>query len=80
MHPTLAPRHHLRAGLLVGFEVITKVPADPPHPADVGRQLYPRHRPRRRHVIAATADDPLGYALASSPRSFATMNVVGGYV
>ena len=34
--------------ILVGFAVISKVPATLHTPADVGRQLDPRHRPRRR--------------------------------
>ena len=36
--------------ILVGFEVISKVPATLHTPADVRRQLDPRHRPRGRHA------------------------------
>ncbi|GAA3289458.1 hypothetical protein GCM10020218_058140 [Dactylosporangium vinaceum] len=66
-------------GALVGFEVISKVPATL-HPADVRHQRHPRRRLAGAIRLAADADGPLGYGLAFTAVAFAAANVVGGYV
>jgi len=58
--------------ILVGFEVISKVPATLHTPLMSGANSI--------HGIAAEATDPLGYVLAFVAMVFGAMNVVGGYV
>ena len=56
-------------------------PGDPPHAADVGRQLDPRHRPRRRDAHRRRGRQTRSASSSSLVAvAFATMNVVGGYV
>ena len=66
--------------LLVGFEVISKVPATLHTPLMSGANADPRHRDGRRHAAGATVHTALGYVLAFAAVAFAAMNVVGGYV
>ena len=67
--------------ILVGFEVISKVPATLHTPADVGRQLDPRHRARRRHAHRRRRRTTRSsYLLAFVAMVFGAANVVGGYV
>jgi len=55
--------------ILVGFEVISKVPATLHTPLMFGAMF-----------IAAEADNPVSYALAFVAMVFGAMNVVGGFV
>ena len=66
--------------ILVGIEVISKVPATLHTPAHVGRQLHPRHRARGRHDHRGRGHNPLSYVLAFVATVFGAANVVGGYV
>ncbi len=66
--------------ILVGFEVIAKVPATLHTPLMSGANSIHGIVLVGSMFIAAGADNPLSYALASVAVAFATMNVVGGYV
>ena len=66
--------------ILVGFEVIAKVPATLHTPLMSGANSIHGIIVIGAMVIAAEADDPLGYALAFVAMAFGAMNVVGGYV
>ena len=65
--------------LLVGFEVISKVPATLHTPLMSGANSIHGIVIVGAMLIAATADDWVGYLLAFVAMAFATMNVVGGY-
>ncbi len=66
--------------ILVGFEVISKVPATLHTPLMSGANSIHGIVLVGAMIIAATAHDALGYLLALVAVAFATMNVVGGYV
>jgi NAD(P) transhydrogenase subunit alpha len=66
--------------VLVGFEVISKVPATLHTPLMSGANSIHGIVLIGGMIIAAEADDILGYALAFIAVSFGAMNVVGGYV
>jgi H+-translocating NAD(P) transhydrogenase subunit alpha len=67
-------------GLLVGFEVISKVPVTLHTPLMSAANAIHGIVLVGAALIAVTADTPLGYALAFVATAFAAMNVVGGYV
>ncbi|MEX1296894.1 MAG: NAD(P) transhydrogenase subunit alpha [Candidatus Limnocylindrales bacterium] len=66
--------------VLVGFEVISKVPATLHTPLMSGANSIHGIVVIGGMIIAAEADDLLGYALAFVAVAFGAMNVVGGYV
>ena len=66
--------------VLVGFEVISKVPATLHTPLMSGANSIHGIVLIGGMIIAAEADDILGYALAFVAVLFGAMNVVGGYV
>jgi NAD(P) transhydrogenase subunit alpha len=66
--------------LLVGFEVISKVPATLHTPLMSAANAIHGIVLAGAMLIAVTADNLLGYALAFVAAAFAAMNVVGGYV
>jgi len=66
--------------VLVGFEVISKVPATLHTPLMSGANSIHGIVVIGGMIIAAEADDILGYALAFVAVVFGAMNVVGGYV
>jgi len=66
--------------VLVGFEVISKVPATLHTPLMSGANSIHGIVLIGGMIIAAEADDVLGYALAFIAVAFGAMNVVGGYV
>ena len=66
--------------ILVGFEVIAKVPATLHTPLMSGANSIHGIIVIGAMVIAADAKDPLGYLLAFVAMAFGAMNVVGGYV
>ena len=66
--------------VLVGFEVISKVPATLHTPLMSGANSIHGIVLIGGMIIAAEADDPLGYILAAIAVIFGAMNVVGGYV
>ncbi len=66
--------------ILLGIEVISKVPATLHTPLMSGANSIHGIVLVGAMIIAATADDPLGYALAFVAVTFGAMNVVGGYV
>ena len=66
--------------LLVGFEVITKVPATLHTPLMSGSNAIHGVVVVGVMVLAATVDTLLGYAVLLVAAAFASMNVVGGYV
>jgi NAD(P) transhydrogenase subunit alpha len=66
--------------LLVGFEVISKVPATLHTPLMSGANSIHGIVIVGSMLIVATADDWVGYLLAFVAIAFAAMNVVGGYV
>lgn len=65
--------------LLVGFEVISKVPATLHTPLMSAANSIHGIILVGAMLIAAAANNPLGYALAFVAAVFAGMNVVGGY-
>jgi len=65
--------------ILVGFEVISKVPATLHTPLMSGANSIHGIVLVGAMIIAAEADNPLSYVLAFVAVAFATMNVVGGY-
>jgi len=67
-------------GLLVGFDVISKVPVTLHTPLMSAANAIHGIVLVGAVLIVATADTPLGYALAFVATAFAAMNVVGGYV
>jgi H+-translocating NAD(P) transhydrogenase subunit alpha len=66
--------------ILVGFEVIAKVPATLHTPLMSGANSIHGIVLVGSMLIAAGADNPLSYVFAFVAVAFATMNVVGGYV
>ncbi len=66
--------------VLVGFEVISKVPATLHTPLMSGANSIHGIVVIGGMIIAATAEDVLGYILAFIAVAFGAMNVVGGYV
>ena len=66
--------------ILVGFEVISKVPATLHTPLMSGANSIHGIVLVGAMIIAAEADDPVGYLLAFVAMVFGAMNVVGGYV
>ena len=66
--------------LLVGFEVISKVPATLHTPLMSAANSIHGIVLVGAMLIAVTANDALGYILAFVAAAFAAMNVVGGYV
>ncbi|HEX5493592.1 MAG TPA: NAD(P) transhydrogenase subunit alpha [Mycobacteriales bacterium] len=65
--------------LLVGFEVISKVPATLHTPLMSAANSIHGIVLAGAILIATTADSPLGYVLAFVATAFASANVVGGY-
>ncbi len=66
--------------ILLGIEVISKVPATLHTPLMSGANSIHGIVLVGAMIIAATADDPLSYAIAFVAVTFGAMNVVGGYV
>ena len=66
--------------LLVGFEVISKVPATLHTPLMSGANAIHGVVVIGVIVLAATARTTVGYVLVLIAAGFAAMNVVGGYV
>lgn len=66
--------------ILVGFEVISKVPATLHTPLMSGANSIHGIVFVGGILIAAAADNPLSYALAFVAVVFGAMNVVGGYL
>ncbi|WP_322758931.1 NAD(P) transhydrogenase subunit alpha [Frankia sp. Cr2] len=66
--------------LLVGFEVISKVPATLHTPLMSGANAIHGIVIVGAMLVAASAHTPLGYVLAFFAATFAAVNVVGGYV
>ena len=66
--------------VLVGFEVISKVPATLHTPLMSGANSIHGIVLVGAMIIAGIADEPLGYTLAFIGVVFGAMNVVGGYV
>jgi NAD(P) transhydrogenase subunit alpha len=66
--------------LLVGFEVISKVPATLHTPLMSGANAIHGVVVVGVMLLAATADDLLGYVLVFIAAGFAATNVVGGYL
>ena len=66
--------------LLVGFEVISKVPATLHTPLMSAANSIHGIVLVGAMLIAVTANNALGYILAFVAAAFAAMNVVGGYV
>lgn len=67
-------------GVLVGFEVISKVPATLHTPLMSGANSIHGIVVIGAMLITATADNVIGYILAFVAVAFGAMNVVGGYV
>jgi len=66
--------------LLVGFEVISKVPATLHTPLMSGANAIHGVVLVGVMLLAATIDSPLGYVLLFIAAAFAAMNVTGGYL
>ena len=66
--------------ILVGFEVISKVPATLHTPLMSGANSIHGIVMVGAMLIAAAADNPLSYVLAFVAMVFGAANVVGGYV
>jgi NAD(P) transhydrogenase subunit alpha len=66
--------------LWVGFEVISKVPATLHTPLMSAANSIHGIVLAGAMLIAVTAHNPIGYAIAFVAAAFAAMNVVGGYV
>jgi H+-translocating NAD(P) transhydrogenase subunit alpha len=66
--------------LLVGFEVISKVPATLHTPLMSGANAIHGVVLVGVMLLAATADSTLGYVLVFIAAAFAAMNVTGGYL
>ena len=66
--------------ILLGFEVISKVPATLHTPLMSGTNSIHGIVLVGAMFIAATADSPFSQALSLVAVAFATMNVVGGYL
>jgi len=66
--------------ILVGFEVISKVPATLHTPLMSGANAIHGVVLVGVMLLAATIDSPLGYVLLFIAAAFAAMNVTGGYL
>lgn len=66
--------------LLVGFEVISRIPATLHTPMMSGANSIHGVILVGAVLLALVADDPLAYLLTFWAAAFAAMNVVGGYV
>jgi NAD(P) transhydrogenase subunit alpha len=66
--------------ILVGFEVISKVPATLHTPLMSGANSIHGIVLVGAMIIASEADNPVSYLLALVAMVFGAMNVVGGYV
>jgi NAD(P) transhydrogenase subunit alpha len=66
--------------LLVGFEVISKVPATLHTPLMSGANAIHGVVLVGVMLLAATVNTPLGYVLLFIAAAFAAMNVTGGYL
>jgi NAD(P) transhydrogenase subunit alpha len=66
--------------LLVGFEVISKIPATLHTPMMSGANAIHGVVVVGAVLIAGEVDTPAGYVLTFVAAAFAAMNVVGGYV
>ncbi|HEU5158420.1 MAG TPA: NAD(P) transhydrogenase subunit alpha [Streptosporangiaceae bacterium] len=66
--------------LLVGFEVISKVPTTLHTPLMSAANSIHGIVLSGALIIALTADDAIGYLIVFVAAAFAAMNVVGGYV
>lgn len=66
--------------LLVGYEIITKVPATLHTPLMSGSNAIHGVVVVGVIVLAGAADTALGYVIVAVAAAFAAMNVVGGYV
>jgi NAD(P) transhydrogenase subunit alpha len=66
--------------ILVGFAVISKVPATLHTPLMSGANSIHGIVLVGAMIMAVEVDDPIGYLLALIAVAFASMNVVGGYV
>ena len=66
--------------ILVGFEVISKVPATLHTPLMSAANSIHGIVLAGAMLIAVTANNALGYVIAFIAAAFAAMNVVGGYV
>jgi NAD(P) transhydrogenase subunit alpha len=66
--------------VLVGFEVISKVPATLHTPLMSGANSIHGVILIGAMVITAAVSAPYGYVLAAAAMAFAAMNVVGGYL
>ena len=66
--------------LLVGFEVISKVPATLHTPLMSGANAIHGVVLVGVMLLAATANTPVGYVLLFVAAAFAAMNVTGGYL
>jgi NAD(P) transhydrogenase subunit alpha len=66
--------------LLVGFEVISKVPATLHTPLMSGANAIHGVVLVGVMLLAATTNSPLGYVLLFIAAAFAAMNVTGGYL
>jgi NAD(P) transhydrogenase subunit alpha len=67
-------------GLLVGFEVISKVPATLHTPLMSGANAIHGVVVVGVMIVAASIDTTIGYVLLFVAAAFAAANVVGGYV
>ncbi len=67
-------------GVLVGFEVISKVPATLHTPLMSGANSIHGVVVIGAMLVTASADGPAAYVLAFFAVAFGAMNVVGGYV
>jgi NAD(P) transhydrogenase subunit alpha len=67
-------------GILVGFEVISKVPATLHTPLMSGANSIHGIVLVGAMIIAVAADNPVSYVLSFLAVAFASLNVVGGYV
>ena len=66
--------------VLVGFEVISRIPATLHTPMMSGANAIHGVVVVGAVIIAGNADDPFGYLLTFLAAALAAMNVVGGYV
>ena len=66
--------------LMVGFEVISKIPATLHTPMMSGANSIHGVILVGAVLVAGLVDSPLGYVLTFVAAAFAAMNVVGGYV
>ncbi|MBF4606900.1 NAD(P) transhydrogenase subunit alpha [Curtobacterium sp. VKM Ac-1393] len=66
--------------LLVGFEVISKIPSTLHTPMMSGANAIHGAVVAGAFVVAAAADSPTGYVLSGIAAALGAANVVGGYV